>query len=90
MAGLAWADAVAEIDDEMLFEVIDGEIQERKCHNIITKVLDELIPLEPTKIAPSWQNWWTEELQKMKNKLRKDYRLVKSRFCNQYIINSYT
>ena len=65
------------------------EIQERKSTELFNKVLDELIPLEPTKITPTWLNWWNDELQILKDKLRKCYRLTKSRFANNFIKHSY-
>ena len=65
------------------------EAQERESNRIITKVLDELIPLQPTKITPRWLKWWNEKLQKMKDKLRKWYRQARGRFASDFIKHKY-
>ena len=47
------------------------EQQERKANELITQVLDELIPLNPVKVTPNWLNWWTNELEKKKTQIKK-------------------
>ena len=65
------------------------EDQERLGDSILQKVLDELAPLIPTKITPTWLTWWTEELQQMKDKLRKWYRMSTGRNPSDYIRHKY-
>ena len=65
------------------------EAQEKKCHEIITKVLDELVPLTSSKITPRWLNWWNDKLQRMKDKLRKWYRQARGNFASDYIKHRY-
>ena len=65
------------------------EEQERLGDSILTKVLDELAPLVPTKITPTWLSWWTEELQEMKDKLRKWHRMSRGRNPSDFIKHKY-
>lgn len=68
-------------------KIIDD--QASLCTEIVTKALDEQIPLKPVKIRPKWLNWWTSTLEGAKRKLCKVYRLVKGHSPSQFIIHSY-
>ena len=37
---------------------------------IITEVLDEVAPYRPVRIKPSWESWWSDELQTLKEGVR--------------------
>ena len=46
--------------------ILDIETKTEKFNQIITKALDEQVPLRRVTVRPSWLIWWNDDLTKRK------------------------